>query len=247
MNIVIYSDNVSVNHILYYALGKLMGKQNISFINANEILQGALSANVDLFVMPGGASRYKSAKLSGTGNRLIKDYVANGGCYLGICAGAYLACETTHWAKDQPFEIITQNELDFFAGIAQGPISKFGKGDNYNSTKPCVVTLTIKDKHVKSLYLGGCAFIPNDKNNHQVLATFDQLKDKPAAIVQGQYKKGSWLLCSTHPEYDHEAIALMDFNVIGNDYQAFSNLENSECLNLDLLNELLSTLLTSAP
>lgn len=79
VNILIYTDNVSTNHILYYALGKLRGKKNIYFVNANEILKGALTSDIDLFVMPGGASRYKAAKLNGAANRLIKKYVAEGG------------------------------------------------------------------------------------------------------------------------------------------------------------------------
>jgi len=95
MKILIYTDNVANNHILYYSLGKLRGKNHIYFMNANEILSGALSRDVDLFIIPGGASRYKSAKLNGHANTLIKQYIHTGGKYLGICAGAYIACETT--------------------------------------------------------------------------------------------------------------------------------------------------------
>ena len=70
MNILIYTDNVSNNHILYYALGKLCGKQSVHFVNANQILAGVLSSAIDLLVMPGGASRYKAAKLKGKANEI---------------------------------------------------------------------------------------------------------------------------------------------------------------------------------
>lgn len=245
MNILIYTDNVSNNHILYYALGRLRGKQNVYFVNANEILQGALSPDVDMLVMPGGASRYKADKLNGAANRLIKQYVADGGRYLGICAGSYMACETTCWAKGQPCEIITQNELCFFPGVGDGPIERFGRGDNYNSTDACLVTLNVGGKFIKSMYLGGCVFRPAAGMDYQiqVLATFAHLPGEPAAIVTGKYGQGTWLLSSTHPEYDREAIGLLDFDVVGNEYQDFSRLQPGPELNLDLLDALLNTLL----
>lgn len=239
MNILIYTDNVSNNHILYYALGKLCGKQSVHFINANEIMAGALSPAIDLLVMPGGASRYKAAKLNGAANDLIKKYVSNGGSYLGICAGAYMGCETTYWAKGLPFEIICHNPLNFFPGLAIGPIKNFGQADNYNRTDARIVKLEIQGKIVPSLYLGGCIFESQQKGAYEVLARFDELPEKPPAIVFGQYGHGRWLLSSTHPEYDNEAIQLMSFDVLGNDYEDFSQLVSSPDLNLQTLDYLL--------
>ncbi|WP_375753843.1 BPL-N domain-containing protein [Vibrio sp. HN007] len=247
MNILIYSDNVSANHILYYTLGRLRGKQSVYFVNANEILEGALTQDIDLFVMPGGASRYKAAKLNGEANRLIKRYVEEGGCYLGICAGAYMACETTYWAKDLPYEIITQNELRFFPGIAQGPVEAFGHGDNYNGTAPRVVDLQLLDAEfgadsAKSLYIGGCTFDSDKTSEYEVLARFSELPEKPAAIVQGCFGKGCWLLSSTHPEYDKEALDLLEFDVIGNDYQEYAQVDANSLLDLKLMDYLLKKL-----
>ncbi len=242
MNILIYTDNVSTNHLLYYALGRLRGKESIYFANANEILNGALTNKIDLFVMPGGASRYKAAKLNGAANRAIKQYVENGGRYLGICAGAYMACELTEWAKDKPHEIITRNELAFFPGSAVGPIEAFGRGDNYNQTDARLVTLEWDGKPVTSLYLGGCVFQPSTTEGYQILATFSELPEKPAAVVCGDYGKGRWLLSSTHPEYDDEAIELVQFDVIGNDYKDFARLPADRPLSLNLLDQQLITL-----
>ncbi|ETX12689.1 hypothetical protein MUS1_02080 [Marinomonas ushuaiensis DSM 15871] len=247
MNIQIYTDNVSANHILYYALARLYGKNSVCFINANEILNGALNSDVDLFVMPGGASRYKADKLNGAANRLIKTYVEQGGRYLGICGGAYMGCNVTIWAQGLPHEIIVENELSFFSGAAIGPIEVFGRGDNYNQTDAHLVTLEYQGKLVDSLYLGGCVFQSdaaddNELSGYKVLASFADLPEKPAAIVSGRFGQGRWLLCSTHPEYDNEAIELVDFNVIGNQYEHFSRLPNDADLRLDLLEGLLVNL-----
>ncbi|WP_070967065.1 BPL-N domain-containing protein [Vibrio sonorensis] len=242
MKILIYTDNVTSNHILYYALGKLRGKEEIYFVNANEILNGALTTDIDLFVMPGGASRYKSAKLNGLANELIKQYVANGGRYLGICAGAYMACQVTYWAKGEPYEIIAKNELGFFPGNAVGPITTYGQGDNYNGTNPRVVQLDFQGSKVASLYIGGCQFQPNALEGYEVVATFADLPGQPAAVVTGQYGSGTWLLSSTHPEYDQEALDMLNFQVVGNDYQSYSQLSKNSQLNLDFFDELLSRL-----
>lgn len=242
MNILIYTDNVSANHILYYALARLCGKKSVYFVNANEILNGALTGDVDLLVMPGGASRYKSAKLNGFANGVIKKYVEQGGRYLGICGGAYLACTVTEWAKGQSHEIITENELNFFPGAAIGPVEAFGRGDNYNQTDAHLVSLEYAGKLIDSLYMGGCAFQPAATNGFEVLATFAELPGKPAAIVTGQYCLGQWLLCSTHPEYDNEAVALVDFDVVGNEYEDFSRLPDDADLRLELLSSLLARL-----
>ncbi|MDP2572163.1 BPL-N domain-containing protein [Vibrio penaeicida] len=244
MKTLIYTDNVSNNHILYYALAKLRGKQNVFFVNANEILEGALSQDIDLFVMPGGASRYKSAKLNGKANTLIKDYVANGGFYLGICAGAYMACARTLWAKNSPFEIETSNELAFFNGTAEGPIECFGAGDNFNNTKPNVVSLNVLQGSntllQSSLYMGGSLFKAKPDEDVDILATFADLPNTPAAVIKGKFGKGRYILSSTHPEYDAEAIDLMRFDVIGNEYLDFTELENAQSLNLGLLAQLLT-------
>ncbi len=247
MKILIYTDNVSANHVLYYALARLYGKSSVCFVNANEVLNGALTDDVDLFVMPGGASRYKADKLNGAANRMIKHYVEQGGRYFGICAGAYMGCSVTKWAQGLPHEIITENELAFFSGAAVGPIEAFGRGDNYNQTDAHSVTLEYQGKLVSSLYLGGCVFKPHtatddEAKGYKVLASFADLPEKPAAVVSGQYGKGQWLLCSTHPEYDNEAVELLNFDVIGNQYEHFSRLPDDIDLRLELMESLLASL-----
>ncbi|HBC3374053.1 TPA: hypothetical protein KDY48_004313 [Vibrio parahaemolyticus] len=104
--------------------------------------------------------------------------------------------------------------------------------------------MKLNGRQIESLYLGGCLFEPNADAEYTILATFDELPDKPAAVVYGQYGKGDWLLSSTHPEYNKEAIELLIFNVKGNEYQDFRALQPSQHLNLDMLDELLNKLLT---
>ena len=62
----------------------------------------------------------------------------------------------------------------------------------------------------------------SNPEHYQVLARFNELADKPAAIITGDYRRGAWLLSSTHPEYDQEAVELLSFDVVGYDYRCFS-------------------------
>lgn len=52
--------------------------------------------NFAAIVLPGGSSRQQSKALGVTGRATIRQFVANGGGYLGICAGAFLALSDYH-------------------------------------------------------------------------------------------------------------------------------------------------------
>ena len=50
------------------------------------------------------------------GTRQIREYVLNGGTYLGLCAGAYFASDCIEVDKDGPMEVIGDRDLKFFPG-----------------------------------------------------------------------------------------------------------------------------------
>ena len=60
-------------------------------VRAEEIIQGLLSGKPPaLLLVPGGTARLKSEALGPQGMQAIRDYVAEGGNYLGFCGGAGL-------------------------------------------------------------------------------------------------------------------------------------------------------------
>lgn len=73
-----------------------------------------------LLVMPGGADVPYCDKLNGRGNELIREYVHNGGSYLGLCAGAYYGCQHVEFDVGGPLEVVGPRELGFYKGIARG-------------------------------------------------------------------------------------------------------------------------------
>ncbi|NKE48626.1 biotin--protein ligase [Roseomonas frigidaquae] len=243
MKVAIYQDNVSSNGTLYTSLGRLLGKQNVDFVDANEVIGGVLHRDVTILFMPGGASRYKEAKLAGPGNDAIKNYVRGGGSYFGICAGAYMACETTEWARGTEFEIVRSNELEFFPGKAVGPIKDFSQAESYNGSDARIVDLDFGSRKLRALYWGGCRFVARPQAVFETIATFSQLHDNSPAIVSGTYGSGKWLLSSAHVEYDASAIELIRFEVVGNNFKDIAALIGSNNLSLEPFRELVDSLL----
>lgn len=52
----------------------------------------------DLLIVPGGSGSLQAKKLGLDGRDAIRQYVANGGGYVGICAGSYLASSQYSWS-----------------------------------------------------------------------------------------------------------------------------------------------------
>src|SRR5690606_30709410 len=63
-------------------------------VTPEEIRNGVLK-DYDVLIMPGGSASLQSKNLEEKGREVIREFVRNGGGYVGICAGSYLA--TTHY------------------------------------------------------------------------------------------------------------------------------------------------------
>jgi putative intracellular protease/amidase len=66
-------------------------------VTAEEIRQGALR-NYDVVVQGGGSGSKQAKTLDRAGCDALRKFVENGGGYLGICAGAYLATADYDWS-----------------------------------------------------------------------------------------------------------------------------------------------------
>ena len=149
--------------------------------DSEEIDRGGWRDSCRLLVMPGGRDSPYVERLQGVGNRMIKDFVRNGGSYLGICAGGYYGTSFVEFAKGDPFlEVTGTRELAFFPGMARGPTFP---GFDYKSTagaKGANIELTVAGAELLQKYSsevgferldayfnGGCHFIPPSEANSQ--------------------------------------------------------------------------------
>jgi glutamine amidotransferase-like uncharacterized protein/predicted deacylase len=65
-------------------------------VSPADIANGIL-AQFQLVIFSGGSGSGQSKSLGEAGRKEVRDYIRNGGGYIGICAGSYLACEGFSW------------------------------------------------------------------------------------------------------------------------------------------------------
>ncbi len=65
-------------------------------LNGEQVATENLAA-YDVLVFPGGSGSGQSKGIGEAGLKNVREFVGNGGGYVGICAGAYLACSNFSW------------------------------------------------------------------------------------------------------------------------------------------------------
>ena len=69
----------------------------VVILSGKQIAATELSA-YDVLVFPGGSGSGQSKGIGDAGLKNVRAFVHNGGGYVGICAGAYLACSSFSWS-----------------------------------------------------------------------------------------------------------------------------------------------------
>lgn len=75
---------------------KSMPGSTITLVKAEQIAAGGL-AGYDVVIFSGGSGGTQAKTLGDEGRAKVREFVKNGGGYVGICAGAYLACSNFSW------------------------------------------------------------------------------------------------------------------------------------------------------
>ena len=169
-------------------------KYQVKIISALELKAEYWTDDAALLIIGGGADIYYTRKLNGQGNTVIKRYIDNGGKYLGICAGAYYACNAIEFAVRTKLELIGDRELKLFNGKAIGPLfNKYSYQDNSGAT-PAIVQVN-RIGTLPIFFNGGCYFSNGDC---KVIAHYSEL-NLPAII---SVKNDHVILSGVHFEYD---------------------------------------------
>lgn len=165
-------------------------KLHISFQKVNEkgIFQNKLN-NCSVFIAPGGWPEKYVFNLGKKGYDKIRKFVKEGGRYIGICAGAYLASKR--------FEIDEGNfnGLGLINSTAKMEIRKVLPGRMREINIITKNSSHIYPNKIKIWYMNGPVFKPNKRI--KVIATFE---NNNTAIISSKYGKGSVILFSPHPE-----------------------------------------------
>lgn len=201
MKIIIYQDYIHNNAVLFKACAAL---HRTAWVDAHDIINNHALNNADqILIIPGGASRFYAEKLDSAGTHIIQNFVAVGGTYLGICAGAYYAAKIIDWQPPVGNPIQSTDTLGFFNGTACGPVNFDGLKDDRDNLPVGSINLlgelTNNTPH-NVLYWAGPVFDQSTiaQDNWQVLAYYP---NQQAAIISKQIGLGRVILCSPHLEY----------------------------------------------
>lgn len=202
------SSNININVLIYsgtYAAYSCVNGIKTSLNTANTqnlvpgytftyatstVINSATLSEYDILVMPGGTSGYDYLHCSSIDGDAIKTFVAHGKGYLGICAGAYAACDLVYdyyygWGLAAHVKCIHANhEGDLTIQITS-------KGERVLNTSG---TITVAHYNGPVMYVSGAA---------PTFATYaDDIinANGQAAIVGDKYGYGRVVLCGPHPE-----------------------------------------------
>ncbi len=180
---------------------------NVESIDAQGIKEGSWRREAALLVMPGGADLPYVKKLQGVGNQQIKQYVHQGGAYLGLCAGAYYGCHEVVFDKDGPLEVVGTRELAFFSKKAVGPILAPYDYRNNSGARVAWIRVDLPDfpTSLPFFYNGGPGFEEAQNTpGVRILGTYAQ--NEIPAILYIPCGKGRVILSGVHFEYDPEKL-----------------------------------------
>jgi hypothetical protein len=173
----------------------------VTIFKANDIAKGALE-NKEVVVFTGGSGSKEGDTIGDAGRETVRKFVQDGGGYLGICAGAYLACSKFSWGLGL---------LD-----AQTVSSKWRRGSG-----EVEMEITPAGEHLTTLPVARCTVHygngpilkpagRTDLAPYEPLAFFrTELAENGTpigamlntpAIVRSQFGKGRVIISSPHPE-----------------------------------------------
>jgi len=174
----------------------------LTFVTAEQIRSGVLK-DFDVLVQGGGGAHAQSEELQDKGRDAIRAFVKDGGGYLGICAGAYLASS----ARDSDLGILNARVVDSEHWAR-------GRGDvelGFTAVGQKEIGETKAKETV--MYHQGPLLAPAGKSDlppYTLVATFNTEvaeKGAPHGVMQGTtalasaaYGKGRVFVISPHPE-----------------------------------------------
>ncbi|KAH8869431.1 biotin-protein ligase [Schistosoma japonicum] len=222
---------------------------SIQEINSTNINNDDIHTN--LLCFGGGYDLGYLKSLQLTGCIKVHNYIKEqNGRYLGICAGAYFACDYCSFDVGGPLEVCGERFIKLFQGIGLGPIFP---GFQYNSEAGSyAASIQAVSKHLIPqttvvYYNGGCTFESVNWENSQILYRFSD-NGKPA-IILSKLGNGYGFLSGVHFEYDpylyEKQLAMKS---LSDETKIVKLCETLKCHNssrLKLFNNLITALLNS--
>ena len=183
---------------------ELLGKTEdikVTHLTGKEIASGVLT-NFDVVMFTGGSGSKQAESLGEKGREEVRRFVRGGGGYIGICAGAYLACSGFDWG----IGVLNAKTVSskWMRGSGNVEIEMTAKG-------AALTSLPAEKREVH--YENGPIIQPDNQKDipaYEPIAFFRTELAKNSspkgvminspALVRGAYGKGRVLFSSPHPE-----------------------------------------------
>lgn len=155
-------------------------------VNENLIRDGKLRSGFKVLIIPGGYTATIASTLRGKGFNEIRSFISEGGTYIGICAGAYIAAERVEVpGRPKGLGVINVSNVRI---SGMGLVKMFIVKPNHPVVKRC-------PKVMKIWYQNGPYMLPGE--DVDMVARYGE---GYAAIVCSSYGSGRVILFSPHPE-----------------------------------------------
>ena len=176
---------------------------SVKYVTAYSINTQGLD-NYKILCIPGGDMYHYGHDLSSAGKENIKNFIRNGGGYIGICGGAYFTGEKVYWQGNQ----LPMTPLGIFPGTTRGPEDEIVPYPNYGMCRVDIVDslhpITESEPDTTwILYYWGPVFIPNTNAEIDILARYNIGNE--AAIVTFNYDSGRVFIIGPHPEFEEDS------------------------------------------
>lgn len=203
-DIALYSDRgagefcVTATANMFEWMGHSVELIDAGYINNQEL------DHFDLICFPGGNMYYYAQDIAISGKDKIRDFIDDGGGYVGICGGAYFTAERVIWQGRQ----LPMSPLALFQGTAQGPIDEIAP---YPDCVMCAINV-VKDEHpitesepdeIWVMYCYGPMLLPDSGIDIQILGEYVMVEQP--AVMAFEYGEGRVFVIGTHPETDEDS------------------------------------------
>jgi putative intracellular protease/amidase len=173
-------------------------------IDGEDISNGALK-NFDALVIPGGSAKKEAMSMGSEAREEVRRFVKEGGIYMGVCAGAYLASS----ARDSYLRLLPLRTLDqehWYRTVNGTPL-------NVELTPIGQEVFGLSKSNLRIVYENGPIFAPPDQKPDDSFATLGSFRSEvvarggergvmigaPIAVIS-RYGRGMVLAISPHPE-----------------------------------------------
>ena len=159
-------------------------------------VDGARLAQAAALYVPGGWAWPYVRDLGPDAKRAVRAFVRGGGCYVGVCAGSYLAADLIKWQGR-----FVEYDLDLFRGTAVGPVDVIQPWKSWRLTElelDPTAAVNAGERRQVALYWGGPVYRPHPAQPVSVLSRY--AANGEAAAIAHAYGRGQVLLMGCHLE-----------------------------------------------